>query len=77
MQLQILAKEAVGESTRTKIWADKVEAALGTCLIAECEPELTKFVQDILPREPFLGIRNLWECISDSIVYGPRCCARA
>ena len=35
MHLQDLTKEAVGESTRREVWADKVEAALGTCLIAE------------------------------------------
>ena len=33
MDLHDLMKKAVGESTKREVWADKVEAALGTCVI--------------------------------------------
>ena len=41
---------------------------MGTCLIAERMPELLKFVQDILPSEPFIVARSLWEFASNSIM---------
>ena len=68
MHLQDLAREAVGDSSRREVWADKVEAALGTCLIAERVPELLTFVQDVLPKEPLLQVRALWERTSNSIM---------
>ena len=68
MKLRELAREALGDSTKREVWADKVEAALGTCLIAEIIPELLKFVQDILPKVPLLQVRALWECTSNSIM---------
>ena len=41
-------KKAVGESAKREVWADKVEAALGTCVIAERIPELKKFIHDFI-----------------------------
>ena len=40
--IQESARAAVGDSSKMENWADKVEAALGTCLIAERIPEMAK-----------------------------------